>query len=211
VPLCVLVVGGGVSACAADNAPGCPGDIVATITPRADDAVLGAAPATATLPAYFMPQATLGWSTALHASTQTQLGVGFVAFTIPPAPSIPPTVLAIEVPFPVAAGQTLALSEGEPMDLTHFVQWLPVDPSPMGARAELDACGLVKQSAVGSCGMVAGQSVMGTLEIVSARPLEVHVAATFTTPDTLPTSDSLDADLTVVENPGFCGGGIRID
>jgi hypothetical protein len=211
-PLCALVLGGGVSACVRGT-PGCPVDIVANLTPRADDVVLGGVPVSSSLPAFFMPMATAGWSTALRDPGRAQPGVGFVAFQSFAQPVVEPTRLAIELPFPLAQGQTVVLSEGEPTGLTSdsAVEWLPADPSQAGASAALDACQVVKQSAVGPCAMAAGQSVMGTLEVVSVQPLQVHVAATFTTPNDPATSAALDADLNVVAMPEPCGGGIRID
>jgi hypothetical protein len=201
--LFALVLGEAAAACAPTVR--CPGELIVTLAPAAGDGVLGGMPLSTT-DFFVTPESEGGWSTAASNSSVAPPSLGFVAFTLFHGPGGQPAQLELGLPFPLRTGQTLDLSEGEPADLTMAVQMTARAPGAAAALAALDACMLLKGSAVTNCAQPAGQTVAGTLAVVATQPFQARVDATFTPANDATPSATLAGDLTLVDMPRPCVG-----
>jgi hypothetical protein len=191
-------------------AAGCPGNVEATLSPRADDGIFVGVEGTrmfanSTSGTRVVPS----WWLAAADATKVLPSVGVVGFTEPSDSAGQAVLLNLELPFPLSVGQTLPLAEGGPADFDLGLPQIRLRPStPPSALLRLDLCMPPPNTSVTNCSPEASQSVAGTLDVVSTSPLAVHLVATFSGAGPV---GSLDDDLTFVDMPDNCTGPLRID
>jgi hypothetical protein len=94
--------------------------------------------------------------------------------------------LVLNLPFPLAAGQTLPLTRRPSGDNTDNFKILP--PSTSGAAAWINTCSYLHTN----CGLSTAQVVNGTIEVQAVQPPQVRINAVFSDP-----SDPMAAPVSV--------------